>query len=158
MNLAKETRNFGVPWEAQFGYAQAVRMGDWIYVSGQLSHDDEGQLVAPAPLDASGAVASTTNMAAQLRQAYANMGRLLRMFELTPDSIVEEVIYALDVDAAFAQAPAVRREFYGADPRVACTMLGTPRLAFREQLVEIKFVLNCGAVGDRARQTEGSGP
>ena len=41
-------------WEAEYGYAQAVRLGDTIYISGQLSHDDEGNMVAPAPLDESG--------------------------------------------------------------------------------------------------------
>src|SRR6185437_11631392 len=44
----------GVPWEDAYGYAQAVKIGDTIYVSGQLSHDDKGTLIAPAALDESG--------------------------------------------------------------------------------------------------------
>ena len=51
--LAKEVVGLGMPWEEQYGYAQAVKIGDVVYVSGQLSHDEEGQMVAPAPLDAS---------------------------------------------------------------------------------------------------------
>ena len=51
MHADKEVANLGMPWEAQYGYAQAVKVGDTIYVSGQLSHDDNGNMVAPAPLD-----------------------------------------------------------------------------------------------------------
>ncbi len=45
-----------MPWEDQYGYAQAVKVGDTIYVSGQLSHDDQGNMVAPAPLDDRGKI------------------------------------------------------------------------------------------------------
>ena len=75
MGISKQVSNFGVPWEAQFGYAQAVGSGDWIYVSGQLSHDEAGKLVAPAPLDAGGSVTDTsTNMAPQLRRQGTGVG------------------------------------------------------------------------------------
>lgn len=32
----KDVKGFGMPWEDQYGYAQAVRVDDTIYVSGQL--------------------------------------------------------------------------------------------------------------------------
>ena len=35
----------------QYGYVQAVRVNDTIYVSGQLSHDHQGNMVGAAPLD-----------------------------------------------------------------------------------------------------------
>ena len=38
----KEAAYFGVPWEDAYGYAQAIKVGDTIYVSGQLSHDNKG--------------------------------------------------------------------------------------------------------------------
>jgi len=50
----KEAAYFGVPWEDAYGYAQAIKVGDTIYVSGQLSHDDKGTMIAPAALDESG--------------------------------------------------------------------------------------------------------
>ncbi len=142
MSSEKQTLNFGVPWETSFGYVQAVKRDRWIYVSGQLSHDDSGRLVAPAPVDAAGHVTDFSNMEAQIRQAYANMAKVLAHFAARPSDIVEEVLYVLDVDAAFAVAGPVRKQFYGeALPAVACTMLGTTRLAFPAQLVEIKFVV-----------------
>ena len=35
----KEAAYFGVPWEDASGYARAIKVGDTIYVSSQLSHD-----------------------------------------------------------------------------------------------------------------------
>ena len=56
MTVAKAIEGFGMPWEDQYGYAQAVKVGDTIYVSGQLSHDEQGNMVAPAGLDADGRI------------------------------------------------------------------------------------------------------
>jgi enamine deaminase RidA (YjgF/YER057c/UK114 family) len=136
--LAKEVVNLGVPWEEQYGYVQGIKSGDTVWVSGQLSHDDAGNMVAPAPLDATGAIADHGNMGPQMAQSYANIAKVLADYGLTMDSIVEEVLYVTDMDAAFAVAGEVRRQAYGGMPVVASTILVTPRLAFRDQLIEIK--------------------
>jgi enamine deaminase RidA (YjgF/YER057c/UK114 family) len=139
--MAKETANHGVPWEDDYGYAQAVKVGKWIYLSGQLSHDDEGNFVAPAPVDESGRVTDFSNMEAQMRRTYENAGKILAKLGATLDDVVEEVLYVLDMDAAFAAAGPVRKEAYGSPrPDVASTILATPRLALPPQLIEIKFV------------------
>jgi enamine deaminase RidA (YjgF/YER057c/UK114 family) len=138
--LAKEVANLGMPWEEQYGYAQAVKVGDTIYVSGQLSHDDQGNMVAPAPLDAAGKIADHGNMGAQMAQSYANIRKVLANYGATMDNIVEEVVYVTDMDAAFAVAGPVRKEAFGGRPVVASTILVTPRLAFPEQLIEVKVV------------------
>ncbi len=49
-------------------------------------------------------------------------------------------MYVTDMDAAFAVAGKVRAEAYGGTPVVASTILVTPRLAFRDQLIEIKLI------------------
>jgi enamine deaminase RidA (YjgF/YER057c/UK114 family) len=80
-------------------------------------------------------------MGEQMRQTYVNAEKLLRRFGASLDDVVEEVIYVLDVDAAFKVAGPVRKAAYGRqDPQVASTLVGTTRLAFPEQLVEIKLV------------------
>jgi enamine deaminase RidA (YjgF/YER057c/UK114 family) len=56
------------------------------------------------------------------------------------DNVVEEVLYVTDMDAAFAVAGEVRAAAYGGPPVVASTILVTPRLAFPDQLIEIKFI------------------
>ena len=138
--VAKEVANLGVPWEEQYGYAQAVKVGDTIYVSGQLSHDDEGNMVAPAPLDQAGRISDHGNMGAQMAQSYANIEKVLANYGAAMDDVVEEVVYVTDMDAAFAVAGEVRKEAYGGLPVVASTILVTPRLAFADQLIEIKVI------------------
>ncbi len=136
----KETAYFGVPWEEAYGYAQAIKLGDTIYISGQLSHDEKGNLVAPAALDASGKPADFSTMEPQIRQTYANAVNLLARFGATMDDVVEETLYVLDVDAAFAAAGKVRKEAYGTlRPQCASNLIGVSRLAFPAQLIEITF-------------------
>jgi enamine deaminase RidA (YjgF/YER057c/UK114 family) len=138
----KQTYIAGVPWESLYGYVQAVRVGDWLYISGQLSHDTTGNQVAPAPVNKDGRVTDFSNMEAQMRQTYANAAAILKHFGVTPDHVVEEVLYVLDMDAAFAVAGTVRKHFYATErPRVSSTILVTPRLAFPTQLIEVKFVV-----------------
>lgn len=136
--LDKKTAYWGVPWEEAYGYAQAVQVGNDIYVSGQLSHDSNGQLVAPAKLDASGKPADFSTMEAQMRTTYENLATLLAQFGATLDNVVEETLYVLDVDAAFAAAGKVRKAAYGTErPQCASNLIGVSRLAMPPQLIEI---------------------
>lgn len=141
----RQTENFGVPWEEAYGYVQAVQQGDTIYLSGQLAHDG-AELVAPAPLDEHGNVTDYMNMGEQMRQTYRNAATLLARFGSSLADVVEEVLYVLDVDTAFQVAGPVRAEAYGRkDPQVASTLVGTPRLALPEQLIEIKLIARVSA-------------
>lgn len=136
----KQTAYLGVPWEDAYGYAQAVRVGDTIRVSGQFSHDGDGRLVAPAALDDQGRPADFSAMEAQMRAAYANAAKVLARFGASLDNVVEETLFVLDVDAAFAVAARVRGEAYDvARPQCASNLIGVTRLAFPEQLIEITF-------------------
>lgn len=136
----KQTANLGVAWETSYGYTQAVKVKDTIYISGQLSHDKEGKLVAPAPVDEAGKPRDFGTMAEQMRQTYRNAVELLAQFGATLDNVVEETLYVLDVDAAFQVAGEVRKAAYGsAQPAVASNLIGVSRLAFPEQLIEITF-------------------
>ena len=136
----KEAAYFGVPAEDDYGYAQAIKIGNTIHVSGQLSHDDKGTLIAPAALDESGKPADFSTMEEQMRVTYANAAKLLARFGATLDHVVEETLYVLDVDAAFAAAGKVRKEAYAtARPQCASNLIGVSRLAFPEQLIEMVF-------------------
>jgi enamine deaminase RidA (YjgF/YER057c/UK114 family) len=141
VKLNKETTGFGMPWEDSYGYAQAVKIGDTIYVSGQLSHDAEGNMVGAPPLDAQGRILDHSNMEIQMRQTYENAKKLLGLYGATLDNVVEEVLFVTDMDAAFAVAGAVRKAAYASEkPQVASTIFVTPRLALPTQLIEIKFI------------------
>ena len=131
MTPEKQAEYFDVPWETSYGYPQAVRHGDTIYVSGQLSHRG-AHFHAPAPTDANNAITDFSAMEEQMRQTYANVQELLARFEASLDNVVEEVIYVLDVDTASAVAGPVRKAAYGReDPLVASTLVGTTRLTFQ---------------------------
>ncbi len=126
--ISKETASLGMPWEEQYGYAQAVRVGDTIYVSGQVSHDDEGNFVA------------VSDMEAQMRQAYLNIEKVLNGYGANLDALVEEVLYVTDMEAAFTAATKIRRDVFGGFPTVASTIVQIDRLAFPEFLIEIKAI------------------
>lgn len=130
----------GVPWEEAYGYPQAIRLGNSIYVSGQLSHDSDGTFVGAAPLDEHGKPKEFTQMALQMRTTYANAKKVLAQLGATLDDVVEETLFVLDMDAAFAVAGEVRREAYGsAKPLCASNIIGVSRLALPVQLIEIAF-------------------
>ena len=134
----KKTSSFGVAWESLYGYVQAVQVKDTLYVSGQLSHDREGNLIAPAELDQHGKPADFSAMEAQMRQTYQNIVELLAEFGASLDNLVEETLFVIDVPAAFAAAGPVRKAFYGTErPQVASNLIGVSGLAFPQQLIEI---------------------
>ena len=145
MTLSKDVKGFRMPWENSYGFVQAVKVDDTIYVSGQLSHDEKGNLVGAAPLDDNGKIRDHSNMEIQMRQTYANAKKILSEFGATLDNVVEEVVYVTDMDKAIEVAGTVRKEAYGTrKPQVASTIVVTPRLAFPAQLIEIKFVAKLG--------------
>ncbi|MBV7329968.1 RidA family protein [Chloroflexi bacterium TSY] len=141
MSITKDAKGHGMPWEDVYGYAQAVKVDNRIYVSGQLSHDEEGNIVGPAPVDDDGNILEHSNMEIQMRQTYKNAEKILSHYGANLDNVVEEVVYVTDMDEAFAVAGPVRKEAYGSEkPQVPSTLLVTPRLAFPSQLIEIKFI------------------
>lgn len=138
--MTKKFANFGVAWEGAFGYVQAIQVKDTIYLSGQLSHDSDGNFVAPAELDKSGRPVDYSQMEQQVRQTYVNAKQMLSEFGATLDDVVEEGIFVLDVPAGFSAAAKVRKEMYGkAIPQCASSIFGVSALARPEQLVEVTF-------------------
>jgi enamine deaminase RidA (YjgF/YER057c/UK114 family) len=136
----KEAAYFGVPREDACGYAQAINVGDTIHVSGQFSQGENENLIAPAYLDDSGKPLKFSMLEQQMRATRVHAVKLLVRFGETLDNVVEETLYVLNVDATFAAAGKVRKEGYGAArPQCASNLIGVPRLAFPEQLIEIAF-------------------
>ena len=128
MAINKKTKSLGMPWEREYGYAQAVKVGDTIWLSGQVSHDDRGNIVG------------LRDMEAQMRQAYTNIQKVLAQYGATIDNVVDEVLFVTDMDAAFAAAVKYRPEIFSGTPVVASTIVQIQRLAFPELLIEIRCV------------------
>lgn len=136
----RKTASFGVPWESSYGYVQALRVNNTIFVSGQLSHTPEGELVAPASLGTDGRPANFDSMEAQMRRTYENAQVLLTQLGGSLADVVEETLFVLDVPAAFAASGKVRPAVYGQPvPQVASNLIGVSALAFPEQIIEIAF-------------------
>jgi enamine deaminase RidA (YjgF/YER057c/UK114 family) len=141
MKITKDAKGHGMPWEDEYGYAQAVKVGSMIYVSGQFSHDEEGNFVGPAPVGNDGNILDHSNMEIQMRQTYKNAEKILGHYGADLNNVVEEVLYVTNMDAAFDVTARVRKEAYRSQkPEVSSTLLVTPRLALPPQLVEIKFI------------------
>jgi 2-iminobutanoate/2-iminopropanoate deaminase len=128
MTINKETKSLGMPWEKEYGYAQAVKVGDTIYVSGQVSHDDKGDIVGRG------------DMEVQMRQAYANIQNVLAQYGVKMENMVDETLFVTDMDAAFAAAVKCRQDVFSSTPLVASTIVQIQRLAFPELMIEIRCV------------------
>jgi 2-iminobutanoate/2-iminopropanoate deaminase len=128
MGISKEAKSFGMSWEKEYGYSQAIKVDNTIYVSGQVSHDDKGNIVGRG------------NMELQMRQAYANVRKVLTQYGATMDNIVDEVLFVTDMDAAFAARAKCRREVFSDNPVLASTIVQIQRLAFPELMVEIRCI------------------
>ena len=105
-----------------------MKVGDDIYLSGQVSHDDEGNFVGLGEMET------------QMRQAYANVKKVLAKYDATMENIVDEVLFVTDMEAAFAAAVKCRPEVFSGAPVVASTIVQIERLGFPELMIEIKCV------------------
>jgi enamine deaminase RidA (YjgF/YER057c/UK114 family) len=128
MTIAKELARFGIPSEDErYGYAQAVKVGTTIYVSGQTASGDTSG-------------AGPGDMEAQMRTAYAKVARALEQYGATLDNVVEEILFVSDLSAAAAVARDVRRDVYGGTPQVASTLIHVAPFGLPDLLIEIKCV------------------
>jgi len=122
----KEVQSLGMPWEKEYGYAQGVKVGNTVWLAGQLGHDDKGTLAE--------------GMEAQVAQSYVNIKRLLEGFGFTMDDVVEEVLYVMDMNAAFNAGAKLRKTIYVNPMEIPSTLVAVSGLALPGQLVEIKIV------------------
>ena len=128
MTINKETKSLGMPWEEEYGYAQAVKVGDTIYLSGQVSHDDDGNVLGEG------------DMEVQMRAAYANVGKVLEQYGATMENVVDEIVFVTDMDAAFGARVKMKDEVFAGSPMLASTIVQIERLAFPQLMIEIRCV------------------
>ena len=128
MAINKEAKVLGVAWEQEYHYSQAVKVGDTIYLSGQISHDEKGDIVGLG------------DMEAQMRQCYANVQKVLAQYGATMDNVVDEVLFVTDMETAYAAAVKHRKEIFSGTAAVASTIVQIVQLGFPELMIEIKCV------------------
>jgi 2-iminobutanoate/2-iminopropanoate deaminase len=119
-------KSFGV--NRSFGYSQAVRLGDLVFVSGQVAWDEKGQVVGGS------------DARRQTEQAFSNLRAALGAAGSSLDRVAKLTIFATSRDY-LAVIREVRHEVF--DPLghyPASTFLVVSGLATAELLVEIEAV------------------
>lgn len=107
-------------------YSDAVKSQGFLYVSGCVSLDREGNVVGEDDIDA------------QVRQVFDNLGAVLRAGGAGFADVVKLTIYLTDVN----DRPALtepRRELFG-NHRPASTLVEVSALALPELLVEVEAI------------------
>ena len=128
MKINKEAKSLNMPWEKEYGYSQAVKVGDTIYLAGQVGHDDKGNFLGVG------------NMEVQMRAAYANIGKVLAQYGATMDNVVDEMLFVTDMDAAFAARVKMKQEVFSGSPVLGSTIVQIQRLAFPQLMIEIRCI------------------
>jgi enamine deaminase RidA (YjgF/YER057c/UK114 family) len=112
------------PWEQQIGYAQAIRAGHTIYISGAVGADDKG---FPKDLEA------------QMKLAYASIEKAIDHYGASFSNVVMERIYTTDMDGLI-KCQETRKRIYG-DWLPAATWVEVRRLYTPEAMIEIEVEL-----------------
>jgi len=111
MKINKEAKSLNMRWEKEYGYSQAVKVGDTIYLAGQVSHDDEGNILGEG---------------------------VLAQYGATIDNVVDEILFVTDMDAAFAARVKMKQEVFSGSPVLGSTIVQIQRLAAPQFMIEIK--------------------
>jgi len=109
--------------------AQGVKVGDTLYLSGQVGMDEAGN--------------TPESMAEQVTLAYANIRAVLAEFGADFDNIVDETFLVTSVEETHENLEAIytaRAEAYGGIPEVTQTLIGVAGLLLPELKLEIKCI------------------
>lgn len=109
--------------EKQYGYTHAVRIGDELTISGAVSMDDKGNLVAGG------------NLEQQMKNCYSDLAKILKHFGYTFENVIEENIYTTDMEG-FINVSGYRSSLYRKQFPTG-TWLEVKGLALKGQLIEI---------------------
>jgi 2-iminobutanoate/2-iminopropanoate deaminase len=112
---------------APYLLSQGIRVGDLLFVSGQVGIDDAGELV------------SLDDFQAQADQAFSNLGRVLEAGGSSLERVVKVTIFLTDMAANFPKVVELRRKWF-TPPYPADTIVQVQSLYRPEVMLEIEAV------------------
>ncbi len=110
-------------------FCQGVRVGETIYLAGQVGTDENGA----APQD----------LVAQMKNAYAHVQSVLAQYGATMDNVVDETWFVTNIDNTMEKVGdlfAARAVIYGKKPQVSQTLVQVAGLVDPSFKIEIKCV------------------
>ena len=109
--------------EKEYGYSHAVKIGDDLKISGAVSMDDNGILVAPG------------SMEQQMKNCYSDLEKILKHYGYSFDDVVVENVFTTNM-AEFIKVSGYRSSIYKKQFPTG-TWLEVKGLALEGQLIEI---------------------
>jgi 2-iminobutanoate/2-iminopropanoate deaminase len=118
------------PWAKDYRIAQGVKVGNTVYVSGQVGFDKEGNVVGG------------DDMKAQSVQTFENIKAVLTEAGATMDDVVKITAYITDMDR-YAEYAEARGEAFPRNLPASATV-ATPILVNPNLLVEVEAIAEIG--------------